>query len=113
MTLVRLLPLAVGLLLAPGALAQPFTMNWHTIDCGGAVSSGGGFSISSTIGQPDAGPSGGMTGGGSRFDGGFWAAAYSGPTCDCDWNHDGALNSQDFFDFITSFFSVPSNADFN
>jgi len=31
--------------------------------------------------------------------------------CACDWNADGALTSQDFFDFISGFFN--SNADYN
>jgi glucose/arabinose dehydrogenase len=33
------------------------------------------------------------------------------PTCACDWNTDFVLNSQDFFDFLTSFFA--NEGDFN
>jgi hypothetical protein len=31
--------------------------------------------------------------------------------CDCDWNADSTLNSQDFFDFLSAFFA--GSADFN
>src|SRR2546430_8019352 len=41
--------------LAPAARAQ-FQIDWYTIDGGGGTSSGGTFSLTATIGQPDAGP---------------------------------------------------------
>jgi hypothetical protein len=34
-----------------------------------------------------------------------------GPACPCDWNEDDTLNSQDFFEFLTSFFA--GDGDFN
>ncbi len=52
-----------------GALAQNYTLDWSTIDGGGGTSTGGVFTVSGTIGQPDAGS---MSGGNFSLDGGFW-----------------------------------------
>src|SRR6185503_17568854 len=58
-------------LLCRSADAQQYTIAWFTIDGGGGTSTGGVFSVSGTIGQPDAG--GPMTGGNYSLTGGFWA----------------------------------------
>jgi hypothetical protein len=54
------------------ARAQNFAIDWHTIDGGGGTSSGGNFSLSGTIGQPDASAQP-MTGGAFSLTGGFWS----------------------------------------
>ncbi len=53
------------------AQAQTFSLDWFTIDGGGGTSTGGVYSVSGTIGQPDAGK---MSGGNFTLEGGFWAA---------------------------------------
>ena len=59
--------LGVGL----SARAQSYTIDWYKIAGGGGTSTGGTYTVSGTIGQPDA--SGAMTGGNYSLTGGFWA----------------------------------------
>lgn len=49
--------------------AQSPTLGWFTVDGGGGTSSSGQYSVSGTIGQPDAGT---MSGGRYAIEGGFW-----------------------------------------
>lgn len=58
------------LALAFQASAQSFSIDWHTIDGGGGTSTGDGYSLAGSIGQPDAGS---MSGGGYSLAGGFWS----------------------------------------
>ena len=59
-----LLPSAIGL----RAWGQ-YSLDWCTVDGGGGTSTGGVYTVSGTIGQPDAGA---MTGGNYTLSGGFW-----------------------------------------
>ena len=52
--------------------AQSYSIDWFTIDGGGGTSSGGVFSVSGTIGQPDANAQP-MLGGQFSLVGGFWS----------------------------------------
>ncbi len=56
---------------AGAANAQSYAIDWFTIDGGGGTSTGDVYSVSGTIGQPDAG--GPMTNGPYAVTGGFWA----------------------------------------
>ncbi len=55
---------------AGSAVAQNYSIDWFSIDSGGGTSTGGVYTLSGTIGQPDAGR---MTGGNFTLEGGFWA----------------------------------------
>src|SRR5258705_3751236 len=66
-----LLFLVVLAVAAPALRAQNYSIDWFTIDGGGGASTGGVYSVSGTIGQPDAGR---MSGGSYTMDGGFWGA---------------------------------------
>ena len=63
----------ISLLLFSTALvhAQSYSIDWFTIDGGGGTSTGGVYSVSGTIGQPEA--SSAMTGGNYSVTGGFWS----------------------------------------
>ena len=65
-------PVLLGLVLslAPVTLpAQTYSLDWFTMDGGGGTSTGGVYSVSGMIGQPDAGV---MSGGSYSLVGGFW-----------------------------------------
>ena len=66
-----LFAVAAALLLPAGALAQSYSIDWYKVAGGGGTSTGGVYTVTGTIGQPDA--SGAMTGGNYSLTGGFWA----------------------------------------
>src|SRR5205814_9359754 len=59
------------LVFLPGSVAAQYSITWSTIDGGGGTSANGQYSVSGTIGQPDAGPT--MSAGNFSVDGGFWS----------------------------------------
>ena len=62
------------LIIQPWASAQTYSIDWFTIDGGGGTSSGGQYTLSGTIGQPDAGT---LAGGNYTLDGGFWGGVFA------------------------------------
>ena len=89
------------LMFCPGlvCLASDFELDWWTVDGGGGTfSTGGGFELGGTIGQPDAGV---MTGGDYELTGGCWPAASAGPAiCRGDTNCDGQITYADINPFV-------------
>ena len=74
-TLMVVVGLVVVLLVAATVQAQTgdYDLTWSTIDGGGAMlSTGGSYSLSGTVGQPDAGT---LSSGGYTLNDGFWGGA--------------------------------------
>ena len=94
---------AVGTCLAAIALAGIATaqlaIDWHSVDGGGGVSSGGTLEVSGTIGQHDAGA---MAGGSLELVGGFWAVTLPA-LCAGDVDGDGTVNITDLGILLSNF----------
>jgi hypothetical protein len=63
--------ISVLTLAAAAGLAQSYSIDWYKVAGGGGTSSGGNYTLSGTIGQPDASTP--MTGGNYSLTGGFWS----------------------------------------
>ncbi len=55
------------------ASGQSYTIDWSKIAGGGGTSTGNVYSVSGTIGQPDASANNAMSGGNYSLTGGFWS----------------------------------------
>jgi hypothetical protein len=98
--------LAFGLLAPRLATAQNYSIGWYKIAGGGGTSTGGTYSVSGTIGQPEAG--GAMSGGSYSLTGGFWSiiavvqtiglpdltVAHSGNSVTISWPNTGTFTLQ-------------------
>ena len=68
----KIVPLTLSVwLLTLASHAQNYSIDWFKVAGGGGTSTGGVYSVSGTIGQPDAGAP--MSGGNFSLTGGFWA----------------------------------------
>jgi hypothetical protein len=68
-SLLRFLMIIAAASFISRASAQSYTIDWYKIAGGGGASTAGVYSVTGTIGQPDAGS---MTGGQFSLEGGFW-----------------------------------------
>ncbi len=94
---------------AYGQMGPNLDLTWNSYDGGGGVSTGGGFTLTGTIGQPDAGS---MVGGTLQVLGGFWGSG-GPPACYPDCNGVGGLTIADFGCFQTKFVAGDPYADCN
>ncbi len=110
MTRIHALSILVLLACAPLASAQPYAIDWYTIDGGGGISTGGQFEVNGTIGQHDAGSA--LTGGALELTGGFWAGVGGGGCNAADLAAPlGVLDFSDVIAFLTAFANMEPQAD--
>jgi hypothetical protein len=70
--------LVLALFVSSAALAaDSYNLHWWTVDSGGGSSSGNGYILSGTLGQPDAGTL--SSGGGYTLASGFWHGGAAAP----------------------------------
>lgn len=65
------------------ATAQNYHLDWFTVDGGGGTTTGGVYSVTGTIGQPDAGMT--LRGGDYSLEGGFWGVIAAVKAPDRKW----------------------------
>ena len=67
--------LIIGLLVVATfvARAQNYSVDWYKVAGGGGTSAGGNYSLSGTIGQPDASTNNALNGENFSLTGGFWS----------------------------------------
>jgi len=82
-----------------GGDGPSYDLSWHTIDGGGGVSTGSGFELHGSVGQPDTGPA--LVGGDFELLGGFWAPA-DGSTCAADIDGNGAVDFDDLLRILAA-----------
>lgn len=95
-------------LLTLTAAFSQYTIPWSTIDGGGSTSTGGSFSLTGTIGQPDASSfSSPISGGSYSLVGGFWPGVVV-PTCSLpgDMNLSATRNGVDIQGFVNCLLGV-------
>ncbi len=93
-TFARLILILAIVAATSAGLADDFSLDWHTLDGGGAMNlTGGDFTLSGTIGQPDAGVP--LTSGEFELVGGFWAGFTEQPFCFGDFDDDGVIGLSD------------------
>ncbi len=73
--------LLLALLLCTSPAVAQYDLSWYTIDGGGGQSTGGPYTLTGTIGQPDAAY---IRGGNYELLGGFWPG---GPLCFVNFEH--------------------------
>jgi len=100
----------LGSVCAPTS-AQPYEITSHTIDNGGGTLTSANYTISGTVGQPDASQP--LTSANYELIGGFWKSAGAAGRLCADQNQDGLVTPADFSSWIANYNTQSFIADVN